>query len=281
MEGSMDIDLGTQLQGVEITEEDILKEHKNSTGRLSELAKKYEAYFVHGLHPFDEFGGVNNSSIKPGTTFLDRASVVSDLHPTISGSSVLQHSATAETWSPIGLVLGDGVIEDASPSDMLSRSHSLYDRRPSATWLAPRNPEQYNTKIDTALKTRGIQPYNELIVQGPKPAGVYLNLDSLAADKANVFARRKPSEYALQETFVVGGRQMSYRELEELGSQLGMQVFVFVEGKLRRTTFNEENGGLLIGDVINAGEVGDIEPVLTPEQRSEMHERAKSSLAAT
>ncbi len=139
------------------------------------VMKESDVYFVHGIKDFIVPG--DNSLLKYGTTLETKLKVVLAFDPTLSTSTIKNGDTHRAMWSRVGVLLNGGRVLSAHSSDAATVATGLKERAGS---LSP--DKDIKKDIDRAIHRErfgaGGLGYNELVVENPKVAALYICVDA-------------------------------------------------------------------------------------------------------
>jgi hypothetical protein len=146
------------------------------------LMKEKNCYFVHMMQVTKNLNvSENNKSLD--TTKLstvDKLDILYAANPTLSVSSVRPETQDGTFYGGFGVLLSQGEVVSANPSDDGTIATSLSKREIIG---GPRNSvEDINTAIDRKHGGNG-KSYNEIVLKNPEVAGGFMKIDGEAYKK--------------------------------------------------------------------------------------------------
>lgn len=161
-----------------------LFESQGKERSISEIMKEKDIVFVHGIplsrENWMEGGGdhFNNEVVDNRTlTFEDSYNIVAGLEGTVSASIPSPHRGNNGLYYRTGTILGEGKILFAKNQDSGSVAFNINKRIPKY-----RNEDHKHSAIqpeinlDKVIDEVGQSKWNELIIEKPKIAGLYIDL---------------------------------------------------------------------------------------------------------
>lgn len=143
--------------------------------KVSAVVEKYGVILIHAIHPFEVPG--ENSLLKEGVSWETKLKICLAFRPTVSASSIKPGDNGNNMWARMGLILSEGLIEQASPRDRATVARGLRKRTSAIANLDIRGD------IDLAIRQREKDSYNELVIGYPGVAGVYYSEDNQADNR--------------------------------------------------------------------------------------------------
>jgi hypothetical protein len=160
-----DSDNLTHVQGKIETEEENLRSIEN-------LAKEKEVFFVHGIVDNKYTDDANKIIETNKLKWDEKLDVILGFEPTLSGSTVKPGSGQ-ETHGRRGVIFLRGKALGGDRNDLQSVAHGLYERSFDNSL---KSVESIRDAIGSEKSRQA--GYNEIILEKPEVAGVYLNLNS-------------------------------------------------------------------------------------------------------
>ncbi|MCX6736069.1 MAG: hypothetical protein NTZ13_03215 [Candidatus Parcubacteria bacterium] len=161
------------------------EQEKSKERDINSLSQEKNVIFLHTLQ-YDS-DTANFGKIK--VTAMDRARMVMGVEPTISVSTVNLSGEDTEskTFTPIGLIVGEGTVLSAYGSDAGTYADNPFIRRSTYDKnLKSSVQENIEKNTEKALKReRGdwdiqVGEWNEIVVEKPKVAGVFIDTTRLS-----------------------------------------------------------------------------------------------------
>ncbi len=153
------------------------------------LSKEKGYIFLHGIPTKNRNmnnTAENNPALKvAGMSTQDKLSLLMGLEPTISTSILKEGQKDAKTYYTFGVILGGGNILSAYKEDSGTLAESLYsrkskyDREMERTSIQPNIEDRLEEAVNAPVDSRNYGKYNEIVVERPEVAGLYINLSQL------------------------------------------------------------------------------------------------------
>jgi len=159
-------------------------------------SRKNGQFFVHGI-PTKGRAMQNTSMNNPttnvqGMTPEEKLSLLIGLEPTISASLIKEGQKDSRTYYSFGVILGGGKVLSAYKDDASTLAEGLYSRRSKSdettqnTSIQPNIERNLDKAVNDPVESRFGEKYNEVVVEKPKVAGLYINLSQLDQNFDNV-----------------------------------------------------------------------------------------------
>lgn len=146
------------------------REQEEQARSVENISKKYGCFLIHDLVDADWKPSENNGVIDTkNLSSADQLDIVLGLDPTISVSTLREGNPTDKTFGKgsWGVFLSGGKVLGGEPRDMGTRAYGLRERSVS------KNSRSLES-IDEAITSPHKASYNELVVEKPEVAGVYM-----------------------------------------------------------------------------------------------------------
>ena len=144
------------------------------TRDVTNVMKEKDVYVVHGIQDF--FAPDTNSLLRYGETIETKLMVLLAFDPTLSTSTIKKGDTNRNMWSRVGVLLNGGRVLSAHGRDAATVATGLKSR--TSGFSPDRNIKE---DIERAIKRErfgvGGFGYNELVVENPRVAGLYICLD--------------------------------------------------------------------------------------------------------
>lgn len=249
-----------------------LEAYKLDNGTIQKAAQQFDSYIVHGFNL--TVGGLN-SVLGLDADWKAKLEICVALRPAIAASSIKRGKAEPRLWSPLGIVMGEGVISNPSYTDTASVAESIYKRKSSGE---PNTIAEYTQGFSTALsKTMGDAYPNELDLEfGAKPSAVFINLDyrgSSVPGKTSInvgFSKHVRYQGDIAE--------ITYAEIFKAAEFVGLPVVVFKDGIAYEAKLNNKTKELILGREISPVEMTTMKPEIPQANFYEIERRAKIQL---
>ncbi|MEI8337583.1 MAG: hypothetical protein WCF92_00370 [bacterium] len=222
---------------------------------LASISKRDGIIFLHGLptgeRPMNETSENNEVISTRGLGTDTKLNLLIGLEPTISASAIREGDETSKTFYPFGVILNQGKVLSAYKEDagtitegVYSR-RSKYDKQTQGTSIQQNSATKLQEAVDIDPAQRNWGSHNEISIEKPGIAALYINLSQ--AD---------------------GYKPISITELKKYSEELNLPVFALYKGKLFPFNLNEkyitrENGRIVenadafkIGDELGNKSVG-------------------------
>ncbi len=156
---------------------------------IETLSKDKGYIFLHGIPTKNRNmnnTAENNPAMKTsGMSTEDKLSLLMGLEPTVSASVLKEGQQDAQTYYTFGVILGGGKVLSAYKEDSGTLAESLYsrrskyDRETKQTSIQPNITAHLDEAVNAPVESRNWGKYNEIVVEQPKVAGLYINLSQL------------------------------------------------------------------------------------------------------
>ncbi|MDD2766987.1 MAG: hypothetical protein PHH40_04515 [Candidatus Moranbacteria bacterium] len=146
------------------------REQEEQARSVENISKKYSCFFIHDLVDADWKPSENNRAIDTKNLLsADQLDIVLGLDPTISVSTLREGNSADKTFGKgsWGVFLSGGKVLGGEPRDMGTSAYGLRERSVS------KNSRSLES-IDEAIISPHKASYNELVVEKPEVAGVYI-----------------------------------------------------------------------------------------------------------
>lgn len=224
-------------------------EEEQRSRDLRNIVDKYNVVFVHGI-PY-QYNLYTQSLVRPDTNWVTRLKIVLCLNPTLSTSTVEEGAIGRYMWSSLGIILANGSVVEADPSDVRSLT---VDLRRKITNINYKNKGKAGNPADE-IKRAILLPreanqnrqQNEIIVENPVCAGLYICMDEKGAMQSGL-------PYA--------------REVSKIASEIGMPFFAIQDGSVYEAKYDNEEGKVILGNKVTPKQILETRFILPPEKRS-------------
>lgn len=176
--------------------DELMNNIKNSQENLSVsyLTQKTNTFMIHALPSFKP---EENSPLSGINSPQQKIEILRSVNPEISCStfkSGIPHLGKDFGGTGIGVIISSGMVKMASSSDMGSRVDANGER--SSIGHSAVSQSEVEEVFNNRVSGEG---YNEVIVQNPVIAGVYINLDNQEYDdQKRIFAQKLNPEHLFQ-----------------------------------------------------------------------------------
>ena len=235
------------------------------------LSKEKGYIFLHGI-PTKNRGmnntAENNPALKTsGMSTEDKLSLLIGLEPTISASVLKEGQQDAQTYYTFGIILGGGKILAAYKEDSGTLAESLYSRRSKydretrETSIQANIEKKLEEAVNAPAESRNWGKYNEIVVEQPKVAGLYINLSQLIQNKDRI----------------------GIAELQQYATGMNLPIYGLKDGKLYPfdidnkieirgdgKKYQKENAFDVDGVELHLGDVIDKQREVSPEEKLEL-----------
>lgn len=192
---------------------------------VANISEKYQVTFVHGIQVGFLPGG-SNSPLRGHVDWKLKFKILFALNPEISTSTIQRGQGVDRLWSHVGVILNGGRVLQAGGGDIGSVVEK--GKRVSEVKKGQLQKLQMSGEIAEAIKGFDVQ-HNELAVEKPVIAGVYVCLD-------NVFG------FGLHQPPLPG--MPSAKDLQEqvagIARELGIPLYALIRGEVHEAIFDEE-----------------------------------------
>lgn len=246
-------------------------ESEEKSRDVETLSKEKGYIFLHGI-PTKNRGmnntAENNPALKTGgMSTEDKLSLLIGLEPTISASVLKEGQQDAHTYYTFGVILGGGKILSAYKEDYGTLAENLYSRRSKYdketqdTSIQSNIDKKLDEAVNAPVESRNWGKYNEIVVEQPKVAGLYINLSQLNQNH-DCIGIAELQKYATDMSLPIYG-------LKE-----GKLYFFDVDGKIETREdgkrYQKENAFEVNGEQLSLGEVIDKQRGVGLEEKLEL-----------
>ena len=184
------------------------------------LSREKGYIFFHGVPTKNR--GMNNTSennplLKTSVmTTEDKLSLLMGLEPTISASVFKEGEKDVQTYYVFGVIIGGGKVLSAYKEDAGTLAESVYSRRSKydsetkETNIQPNVTERLNVAVHTPVQNRKWGKHNEIVIEDPKIAGLFINLSQFNKDHDRI----------------------SLGELEQYAKSLNLPLYAVKDGRV-------------------------------------------------
>jgi len=187
---------------------------------VESLSKKEGYVFLHGV-PTKNRGMKNTAENNPtiSTTAMstkEKLSLLMGLEPTISASIIKEGQEDIESYYTFGVILGGGKVLSAYKEDAGTLAESIfsrkskYDTQTQKSSIQPDIQKNLNEATGTSMKSSHQGNYNEVVIESPKVAGLYINISQLNQNRDRV----------------------SLEEIKEYSQELNLPVYAVKDGRI-------------------------------------------------
>jgi hypothetical protein len=185
---------------------------------VKNVIRNHDVLFVHGILP--DYVPDVNSLLHNGVNWKTKLEILLTLEPDIATSTIKSGDSESSFWSWIGVILRDGMVQYASPSDAATRAEAIKGRE---IWGRGgiKQMEAIRGDIGRAVMTFG-NKYNELGVRNPKVSGFYFNPErywSLSPERR---------------------RTAPLNEVDAFCREIGMPIYIIERGVAYEARYDEE-----------------------------------------
>lgn len=251
-----------------------LEKYKLENGTIQKAAEQFDSYIVHG---FNLTRGGLNSIMRLNSDWRAKLDVCVALIPAIAASSIRRGKPEPNLWSPLGIVMGEGVISNASHTDTASVAESIHKRR--STNVEAGTIAEYRHRFSLALSKsmNGAYP-NELDLEfGSRPSAIFINLDfggsSAPGEKSIKVNNNKHIKYQDDKA------EITYDQIFEAAEFVGLSVVCFKDGIAYEAKLNKKTKKLVLGREILPVEITSMKPEVPAANFPEVEARAKAQLS--
>lgn len=285
---------GKQLQVKKEFEKDLaeLEVYKKEQGTVQALVDRFDVYFVHAfsLHQ----GGRNNNFLSRVATWKEKLFVEVAERKAVSASTV-SGDYPRDLWSPIGVFMGSGVVDDASYKDMVTIVGET-GRKSMNAWYGWTNKsiQEYDKKLvdsitskETQFGNKYIRVWNELVLDdNPKPVGFFVNLSQKFASfptdstSGEMSFSKRGLHFSRGYPFDDRGNRIKdlyFTEMFEAASFLGLPTFAIKDGVAYEASLDPE-GELMLGRAVLPKEMIAMKPEIPAENLSQVRDVVKAFL---
>lgn len=266
-----------------------LERYKQEHGTVSEIAKRYDAYLTHGIS--FGFGGTNNDMLADSADWRDKLAVVASEKPPLSGSMVKKGIGPQQLWSPIGVLIKEGVVAEADSHDLTSRAVALNEKKGQMRW-GLKSVENYEAGLQRAVNRSSSMDggYNEYIMEfGAKSGAFFINIDHKVftdyakGEMASIFDEKgivikNGIRYEGKDS-IVRKRidRIDYSEMFGAASFVGLPVVAMKDGIVYECSYGQEKG-LILGRELSPQDITSLPDQVPTGSVEEIKKRASSVL---
>ena len=181
---------------------------------ITDVIKNHNVFITHSFIEGDYM--ISQTAHNPWHKRLD---ILYAFSPTISCSTFRPDRHEEAILRKFGVFINGGEISAAFDSDANSTAVSIGERR-----------SLYDSQsVEKAITTRGVSAYNEIFINNPSIAGIFMNLSTFDLNKPNEGAedikelKRKAEEYSLPVYAIYKGKVVLLKNLWELNTAKDIQ----------------------------------------------------------
>jgi len=212
----------SQIPGVPLSQEEAARyymEHAR-TMSISDFEKQHGKTIISAVPYKSKREFLNNHDLTDprSMSYLDFLKANLNENIMLSASAVSKDSDSKEFFSPIGLVMGDGKIYDASSEDITSQANHG-SRIAMGNIGASRDRPVEERAVEASRSSNGF--WNEYIIGKHSPRGIYFireGIESLKNRRSNAYAENIPPEETI-------------RNLANFAKEQGISLYEFKPGK--------------------------------------------------
>ncbi|MFA6463891.1 MAG: hypothetical protein WCV55_02710 [Candidatus Paceibacterota bacterium] len=187
------------------------------------LSRENGYIFLHGVptkHRANRNTSMNNPTFNTeALSTEDKLSLLMGLEPTISASVIKEGQDDVETFYTFGVILAGGTVLSAYSEDAGTLAEGLYSRSSKydketkqiqRTSIQSNISKHLDKSINTPAQERMYGSYNEIVVEKPKVAGLYINISQ----------------------FNPNFERIDISELQKYAKEFNLPVYALKDGKL-------------------------------------------------
>ncbi len=190
-------------------------QEEDKAKNIASVAQHYNVAVVHGIHP--NFVPGDNSLLNRNVDWQTKLKIILALEPTLSASTIKNGDTFRNMWARMGVLLSDGSIENAMPSDSGTRAKSLKKREIGAI----KRPNKVSDQIGEAINQRDQNSYNELTIESPKVAGFYVCPERTSGGH-------------------IGNDLVEIEEIIREVQEIGLPLYIIQDGVIREAEYNPQ-----------------------------------------
>ncbi len=213
-------------------------EAERRIGDVVSVSRQHRALIVHGISRFIPHG---NSPLEAGTSPEMKYDTLLGLQPSVSSSSIRPGDGRGKLWTSSGVILRGGKISEAHTGDAATKPRGFFGR----SSVGGHPEKRLDQQITDAIETSNPQ-YNELVVDEPEVAAVYLTLDR----------RTNPLELTPQEVSAIAER-------------LGLPLIALQDGLPYEAQYESSENKVIVGRALTQDEVLTL-PGISENRRQEL-----------
>jgi len=197
---------------------------------LSKTSREHDALFIHSIQP-NYVPGIN-SILQAKATWKTKLDILLSLRPNLSVSSIREGDSYQKMYGRMGVILRNGNIHFASPTDTGSKAKTL-DRR-EVIGMPTGDLKYLKENVSKAILSNN-ERYNEFGVIEPEVAGYYVNIEQ--------------TDYSSDWDLV------SPREIVSKTKEWGLPLYVIQNGIPYESIYDETSDKLKAGRRITIPEI--------------------------
>lgn len=217
--------------------------------------------------------------LEGAASWADKLIVIVAEQPPLSASFVKKGNGPQQLWSPIGVVIQDGIVAEAGGGDLAS---AVVDKKNKRSHNPPMNIRWYQEGLERAVaKNNNFDGWNnEVILEfGSRAGGFFINLDQTGDTSFDNEGMRFESGnlYRDRTTGNIIKRldRIEYKDIFETAGFIGLPVVVMKNGTLHKSSYDQAQG-LTIGRELSPREITSNPTEIPSENLPELQRRADS-----
>ena len=151
------------------------------------------------------------------------------LEPAISTSTIKTGDGAVNMWARMGVLVSGGSITEATRQDAGTVASKINSR--ARAGFVP-SKESLEPKIQEAITQRHAGGYNELVVERPTYAGLYISFDDISAN-------------------VIQFDMAPHEEMKKASDKLGLKVYGMRDGVLFQVSWNMTTKQFELGNQVD------------------------------
>jgi len=192
---------------------------------LADVIKKYDVFSIHSIDASPV--QMQRSTMRPGASWEDKVKIILSLEPALATSTIKKGASGNEFWTGkgAGVILNRGLIREAHNYDAGSEARGLKERISGKNFSDLNNFKSLNAAEEIRSAIERKLRYNELLVEEPKIAGIFLNL----MEEEDALLNRTKEE-----------KMPEMKQVYLLAQETGLSVYSFIKGRFYETIYDEQ-----------------------------------------
>lgn len=220
---------------------------------VEKVSQEENVLFIHGIHLLEP--AMEYTLLKPDVDWETKLGILLALRPTIAASTIYKEDGPERLWFSLGVILSRGTILKAFPQDSGTISTAINQRGHSEE---PPIDTTFAETVKNAIRNRTKDPNpngnlcNELVVENPQIAGLYICLDKSELEKDG-YLTTKLIDKALQ-----------------AADKFGLKIFYIEKGEWSEATVDSEERILRLKKKVGVEDIIKHAYALPKEKRDEI-----------
>ncbi len=205
-----------------------LLEQERADSQVEKIAIEQSTVFIHSIQPNLVPG--KNSLLKENVDWATKLKILLAFNPTLSTSSLQPGDGLSNMWASSGIIVGRGTVLDATPRDAQTVAKGFGER--ATRFGADKRPLQ--EKVDSALRERSPNFYNEFVIARPEIAGIYIAVESNNQTRPDC---------------------VDPQEALQLSNELGIPVYIIKNGEIFEAAIDPDGNKIQPGKKVTLDQV--------------------------